>query len=138
MVAHGSTQHLEAHPKSSRECEFLITASLEPDDHARDTGSVEVIVRAEVGAFPLWTPSGVNIVPNSLPLSSRVLVALEDWTDFFDDVGGAMSDPEIVEEFVGQGFKIAHAIRRELKGSCVWIQHPVTDERFEIELRRSR
>ncbi len=97
---------------------------------------MEVIVRAEVGAFPLWTNDGENIVPNSLPLSPRVLVALEDWTAFFDDVGGAMSDPEILDEFVGQGFKIAHAIRRELKGSTVWIQHPVSDERTPIEHKR--
>lgn len=97
---------------------------------------MEVVLRAEVGAFPLWTPAGENIVPNLLPLSPRVLVALEDWTDFFDDVGGAMSDRDIVEEFVGQGYKIAHAIRRELKGSTVWLQHPVTDERVVIENRR--
>ncbi|MDW3176116.1 MAG: hypothetical protein R8J94_01880 [Acidimicrobiia bacterium] len=97
---------------------------------------MEVVLRAEVGAFPLWTPAGENIVPNSLPLSPRVLVALEDWTNFFDDVGGAMSDRDIVEEFVGQGYKIAHAIRRELKGSTVWLQHPVTDERVAIENRR--
>ncbi len=97
---------------------------------------MELIVRAEVGAFPLWTTDGENVVPNSLPLSPRLLLALEDWTDFFDDVGGAMSDSEIVEEFVGQGFKIAHAIRRELKGSTIWLQHPLTDERVVIENRR--
>lgn len=99
---------------------------------------MQVIVRAEVGAFPLWTPEGENIVPDSLPLSPRVLAALEDWTDFFDDVGGAMSDPEIVDEFVAQGFKISHAIRRELKGADVWLDHPVTEERVGIELRRPR
>jgi len=100
--------------------------------------AVELIVRAEVGAFPLWTPDGRNVVPDSLPLSPRVLIALQDWTDFFDDVGGAMSDPEIVDEFVGQGYKIAHAIRRELKGSTVWLKHPVTDERVLIERRVPR
>lgn len=96
----------------------------------------ELILHAEVGAFPLWTPDGENVVPDSLPLSERVLIALEDWTAFYDDVGGAMSDPEIVDEFVGQGFKIAHAIRRELKGSTVWMSHPVTEERTLIERRR--
>ncbi len=96
---------------------------------------VEVVVSAEVGYFPLWTPDGDNIVPDSLPLSPRVLIALQDWTDFFDDVGGAMSDPDIVDEFIGQGFKIAHAIRRELKGSTVWLDHPVTGERSVIERR---
>ena len=100
--------------------------------------AVELIVRAEVGAFPLWTPDGRNVVPDSLPLSPRVLIALQDWTDFFDDVGGAMSDPEIVDEFVGQGYKIAHAIRRELKGSTVWLEHPVTGERAPIERRVPR
>lgn len=99
---------------------------------------MDVVLRAEIGTFPLWSPGGENIVPDSLPLSRRVLVALEDWTDFFDDVGGAMSDPEVVDEFVGQGFKIAHAIRRELKGSTVWLDHPVTEERFAVELRRPR
>lgn len=60
-------------------------------------------------------------------------MALQDWADFFDDVGGAMSDSDVVEEFVGQGFKIAHAIRRELKGSTVWFEHPVSEERTRIE-----
>lgn len=95
-------------------------------------------MRAEVGAFPLWDPDGQNVVPNSLPLSPRVLVALQDWADFYDDVGGAMSDYEIVDEFVGQGFKIAHAIRRELKGSTIWLDHPVTEERTLIERRVPR
>lgn len=94
---------------------------------------VELVLRAEVGAFPLWTVDGDNVVPDSLPFSPRLLMALEDWTAFYDDVGGAMSDPEIVEEFVGQGFKIAHVIRRELKGSTVWLDHPVTEERTLIE-----
>ncbi len=105
---------------------------------ADESSARELILRAEVGAFPLWTPHGDNIVPDSLPLSQRVLTAMEDWTIFWDDVGGAISDPEIMEEFVGQGFKIAHATRRELKGRTVWFQHPVTDERHEIELRRPR
>ena len=98
----------------------------------------ELVLRAEVGAFPLWTPDGTNVVPDSLPLSPRVLVALEDWTAFWDDVGGAVSDPDVLAEFVAQGFKIAHAVRRELKGSSIWLDHPVTDERVEIELRRVR
>lgn len=99
---------------------------------------VQLVLRAEVGAFPLWTPHGENVVPNSLPLSPRVLLALEDWTVFFDDVGGAMSDRDVIDEFVGQGFKIAHVIRRELKGSTVWLDHPVTDERMLIERNSPR
>ena len=99
---------------------------------------VELVLRAEVGAFPLWTVDGENVVPDSLPLSPRVLIALEDWTVFFDDVGGAMSDRDVIDEFVGQGFKLAHAIRRELKGSTVWLDHPVTEERTLIERRGPR
>lgn len=102
------------------------------------TDRIELILQAEVGAFPLWTPEGDNVVPDSLPLSPRVLIALEDWTAFYDDVGGAMSDAEIVEEFVGQGYKIAHAIRRELKASTIWLCHPVTEERVRIERRTPR
>lgn len=93
---------------------------------------IELVLRAEVGAFPLWTPAGENVIPDSLPLSDRVLIALQDWTDFFDDVGGAMSDRDVIDEFVGQGYKIAHVMRRELKGSTIWLDHPVTDERVHI------
>ncbi|NNC81843.1 MAG: hypothetical protein HKN94_17005 [Acidimicrobiales bacterium] len=95
----------------------------------------EYVVRAEVGAFPVWTVGGDNVVPDSLPLSQRVLTAMQDWTSFFDDVGGAISDPEVLDEFVSQGFKIAHAMRRELKGATVHLDHPVTAERTEIVLR---
>lgn len=93
----------------------------------------ELVLRAEVGAFPIWTVDGDNVVPDSLPLSRRLLHALEDWTAFFDDVGGAMSDREIVDEFVGQGYKIGHVMRRELKGSTIWFDHPVSAERVLIE-----
>lgn len=98
----------------------------------------ELVLRAEVGAFPLWTLDGHNVIPDSLPLSERVLVALTDWTEFFDDVGGAMSDRDVIDEFVGQGYKIAHAMRRELKGSTIWLAHPVTDEHVLIERRTPR
>ena len=101
-------------------------------------GVVELVVSAQVGAFPLWTPDGDSVIPDSLPLSPRLLMALQDWADFFDDVGGAMSDSDVVEEFVGQGFKIAHAIRRELKGSMIWLEHPVTGDFTPIERRTPR
>jgi len=94
---------------------------------------IALVLHAQVGAFPLWSTDGQNVVPDSLPLSPRVLMALQDWADFFDDVGGAMSDYDVVDEFVGQGFKIAHAIRRELKGSTIWFEHPITGERTNIE-----
>lgn len=100
--------------------------------------AIELVLSAAVGAFPLWTVAGENVVPDSLPLSPRLLIALEDWTNFFDDVGGAMSDKDIENEFVGQGYKIAHAIRRELKGSTIWLEHPVTEERVRIERTNPR
>jgi len=103
----------------------------------RDRGYA-LVLRAEVGCAPLWTLDGTNVAPDSLPLSDRLLVALHDWRDFFNDVGGAMSDADIVEEFVGQGFKIAHVLRRELKGSTVWYSHPVTGETERIVRRTAR
>jgi len=103
----------------------------------RDSGYA-LVLRAEVGRAPLWTLDGMNVAPHSLPLSDRLLVALHDWRDFFDDVGGAVSDADVVEEFVGQGFKIAHALRRELKGSTVWYAHPVTGEAERIVHRTAR
>lgn len=93
------------------------------------------VIRAEVGAFPVWTADGDNVVPDSLPLSQRLLSAMQDWSSFFDDVGGAISDGDVLEEFVSQGFKIAHAMRRELKGTSVYLDHPITAERTEIVLR---
>lgn len=97
-----------------------------------------MVLRAEVGCSPLVESSGDFVVPKTLPLSSRVLVALQDWSDFFDDVNGTMNDQDVLDEFVGQGFKLAHGIRRELKGSTVWFEHPVTGERSLIELRAPR
>ena len=96
------------------------------------------VLRAEVAAFPLWTDDGDNVIPDSLPLSPRLLAALADWAGFFDDVGGEVSDREVLDEFVGQGFKIAHALRRELKGTRIWFEHPVTGERVLIEHRAPR
>ena len=96
------------------------------------------VIRAEVGAFPIWTENGENVVPDSLPLSQRLLSAMQDWTTFFDDVGGAISDGDVMDAFVSQGFKIAHTMRRELKGSSVYFEHPDTGERFEIALRRPK
>ncbi len=100
------------------------------------TSAVEVIVRAELEGGPLWTVGGETIDPRSLPLSDRVLVALDDWISFFDDVGGEIGDRDVLDEFVGQGFKISHAIRRELKGSTVWFHRPDLDEQVEIVHRQ--
>ncbi len=98
----------------------------------------ELIVRAEVDTSGLWGPDGDSVAPGSLRLSQRVLTALDDWTTFWNDVGGEISDSEVMDEFIGQGFKIAHGIRRELKGSSVWFDHPKTGERVEIVLSGPR
>ena len=87
---------------------------------------------------PIWTVDGGAVDPRSLPLSERLLVALTDWAAFYDDVGGEIGDADVLEEFVSQGFKIAHAMRRELKGRTVHFEHPATGERIRIELRRRR
>lgn len=96
----------------------------------------DLIVRAEIGQWPVITAAGEQLAPDSLPLSPRLLEALDDWAEFYDDVGGEITDVDVAHEFVGQGFKIAHALRRELKGSTVHLEHPVTGERALIERRR--
>ena len=98
----------------------------------------EYLLRATVRETPIWTADGRALDPRSLLLSERLLIALADWAAFYDDVGGEIGDADIVDEFVSQGFKIAHAMRRELKGHTVRFEHPVTGERIRIELRRPR
>lgn len=96
------------------------------------------MVRAELGSTGLWTPDGVSIDIDELPLSVRLVDTVVDWMAFFDDVGGELSDRDIREEFVGQGYKIAHALRRELKGSQIWFSPPHEEDLVAIELRRQR
>ena len=91
-----------------------------------------------MGEWPIIGADGTHIERDGLPLSDRLLRTIDDWTEFFDDVGGEITDVDIAHEFVGQGFKIAHALRRELKGSTVHLEHPVTGELAPIELRRPR
>ena len=98
----------------------------------------DLIVRAEIGRWPIVTARGEAVERTALPLSVRLVEALDDWARFFDDVGGEITDVDVAHEFVGQGFKIAHALRRELKGSTVHLEHPVTGELAPIELRRAR
>ena len=86
----------------------------------------------------MWNGDGENVDPASLRLSGRLLVALADWADFYDDVGGEISDADVLGEFVGQGYKLAHALRRELKGRAVWFHDPELDALVEIERRRPR
>ncbi len=101
-------------------------------------GARDLVVRARVGAWPISTAGGQAIERTALPLSARLIAALDDWAQFYDDVGGEITDVDIAHEFVGQGFKIAHALRRELKGSTVHLEHPVTGELAPIRLRRPR
>jgi hypothetical protein len=91
-----------------------------------------------MGEWPVVTSDGAVLARDGLPLSDRLLRAIDDWASFFDDVGGEITDVDVAHEFVGQGFKIAHALRRELKGSTVHLEHPVTGELAPIELRRNR
>jgi len=100
--------------------------------------TLDLVVRARVGQWPLTSSTGTTLARDALPVSDRLLAAIEDWADFFDDVGGEITDVDVAHEFVGQGFKIAHALRRELKGSRVHLEHPVTGELAPIELRRPR
>ena len=98
--------------------------------------SLDLLVRARVGEWPICRRD-VALTRTDLPLSDRLLLAIDDWAQFFDDVGGEITDVDVAHEFVGQGFKIAQALRRELKGSTVHLEHPVTGELARIERRRS-
>ncbi len=75
---------------------------------------------------------GAVVEPSELPLSPRLLAAIADWRSFYDEVAGDISGPEVAEEFVGQGYKIAHAMRRELKGRTIYFLQPVTKELVKI------
>ena len=96
----------------------------------------EVVVRAELTGTGLWTQDGVSIAVGDLPLSDRLICVLDDWMAFYDDLGGELSDDDVRQEFVGQGYKIAYAIRRELKGSTVWLTPPNSDELIAVDYRR--
>lgn len=98
------------------------------------------ILQAEVGESPLRDDAGTTVSPTCLGLSERLVIAIEDWSTFFGEAGGVISgpdvDPEITEEFVGQGFKIAHRLRSELKGRTVRFIHPVSRQSIAISPRR--
>lgn len=89
-------------------------------------------LRANVGQPPVLSADGAWVEPDELPLSPRLLDAIADWRCFFDEVSGDLSSPEVAEEFVGQGYKIAHAMRRELKGRTIYFCQPVTKELVKI------
>jgi len=86
----------------------------------------------------LWSPDGEPIPTAALPLSDRLVEALADWVSFYRELGGEFEAPGVADEFVSQGYKIAHGVRRELKGSTVWLERFDTGERIPIELRRPR
>lgn len=89
-------------------------------------------VIAVVGASCIRRLNGAAVSPVALGLTSRLVNACEDWAAFFTDVAGDLGDPVVAHEFVSQGYKIAHKIRSELKGSEVWFVHPVTSKREQI------
>lgn len=97
-----------------------------------------IVLRAETPGSGLWDPAGSAINVAELPLSDRLTAALADWMAFYQEVDGVLDTPEIIDEFVSQGYKIAHGVRRELKGSTVWFDRPDSGERVSIELRRPR
>jgi hypothetical protein len=88
-------------------------------------------LRATVGAGPIWNETN-EVDAATLPLSPRLLIAIKDWQSFFSEASGDLGDVHTSEEFVSQGFKIAHGLRRELKGRRVFYQHPVTAEEIAI------
>lgn len=89
-------------------------------------------LRADLGTGPICDDAGNEVDLQHLPLSQRLVLALTDWSEFFGEVEGDLSDPDIAAEFVGQGYKLAHALRRELKGRSIYYLEPVTGERLPI------
>jgi len=98
----------------------------------------DFILRAEVGTTGLWMPDGSACEPSDVGLTDRLLDALADWAQFFDEVNGTLEDEEVMHEFVSQGYKVAHKLRGELKGSRVRFVHPETGETEEIVRRGPR
>jgi hypothetical protein len=97
-----------------------------------------LVLRAQLGDGPIRTSAGDPVTAEQLELSERLRVALADWSEFFQEVDGVLDTPDIADAFVSQAYKLATALRRELKGSDVWLWHPVAEELIEVELRRPR
>lgn len=91
------------------------------------------VLSATIGAGPLWDRDGNEVSPDELSLSERLCVAIDDWRQFYDDVSGDLSDTDLADEFVSQGFKIAFRMRSELKGRLVSYRHPVDHHVIEID-----
>ena len=113
-----------------------VPSTVATEQIGNDCCVIGYVLRAQLGAAPLWTPQGVSVAPASLPLSHRLLIAIDDWSAFYDDIGGEFTDDDVVDEFVGQGFKLAYALRRELKGHDVWFGHPLTDDLIKIDRKK--
>ncbi len=97
--------------------------------------SKRFVVHAQLRAGSLWRRVDDRLdaaVPGEVGLSGRLVAAFDDWTEFFDEVEGDLADPVVAAEFVSQGFKIAHRLRAEIKGSEVHLVHPTTGESIEI------
>ncbi len=95
------------------------------------------VVRAVASSGALWRVVDArddlkSVAPADIGLSDRLCAAFDDWAQFFDEIDGDLTDPEVAEEFVSQGFKIAHRLRAEIKGSTVHLVHPVSGESVEI------
>ena len=90
------------------------------------------VLRAVVGEWAVRDELGLALERDLLPLSERLVVAICDWCEFFDEIGGDLSDSVVTHEFLGQGYKIAYGLRRELKGRTIHFSHPVTGELIEI------
>lgn len=97
--------------------------------------SLQFEVAAQIRSSPIQQLVGDDfepVGPAAIGLSDRLCAAFADWAEFFDEVDGDLSDPDIADEFVSQGFKIAHRLRAEIKGSTVHLTHPVSGESVEI------
>ena len=92
------------------------------------------VVRAQSGSGSIWHAGSelVQVDPSDLGLSDRLVLAFDDWASFFDEIDADLSDPDVANEFVSQGFKIAHRLRAEIQGSTVHLVHPLTGEHHEI------
>jgi len=98
----------------------------------------DFVLRAEVGSTCLWMADGSEREPSAAGLTDRLVDALHDWAAFFDEVGGVLEGADVTHEFVSQGYKVAHKLRGELKGSRVHFVHPESGESEEIVRRGPR
>lgn len=94
------------------------------------------LLDARVGSSPIWDKAGNEVSSDELPLSDRLCIAIDDWREFFDATVGNLSDPDMADEFVSQGFKIAFRMRSELKGRVVTYRHPIDGQIIEVDPKK--